>query len=46
MKVGTHTKFMIDFIKDYIDGKIDGYFFKMDYCTYVKEHFPFSLYGR
>ena len=40
MKTGKHTSFMISFIKDFIDGEIDSYFFKMDYCAYVIEHFP------
>lgn len=26
MKKGKHTSFMIDFIKDFIDGEIDSYF--------------------
>jgi predicted ATPase len=40
MKTGKHTIFMINFIKDFIEGEIDCYFFKMDYCAYVIEHFP------
>jgi hypothetical protein len=39
MKTGKHTSFMINFIKDFIDGEIDSYFFKMDYSAYVIEHF-------
>jgi len=41
MKLGKHTKFMIEFIKDFIDGKIDSYFFDLDYNAYVIEHFPY-----
>ncbi|HOK50241.1 MAG TPA: hypothetical protein PLM18_08730 [Sedimentibacter sp.] len=41
MKIGTHTKFMIEFIKDFIDGEIDSYFFDLDYSAYVIEHFPY-----
>jgi predicted ATPase len=40
MKIGKHTSFMIEFIKDFIDGEIDFYFFEMDYPAYVIEHFP------
>jgi len=40
MKFGEHTTFMIDFIKDFIKGEIDCYFFQLDYCAYVIEHFP------
>jgi hypothetical protein len=32
---------MIGFIKDFIDGEIDSYFFKLDYDAYVIEHFPY-----
>jgi hypothetical protein len=28
MKTGKHTSFMINFIKDFIDGEIDSYFLK------------------
>jgi predicted ATPase len=35
---------MISFIKDFIDGEIDCYFFKLDYCAYVIEHFPYMEY--
>lgn len=44
MKTGKHTSFMINFIKDFIDGEIDCYFFKMDYSAYVIEHFPHMEY--
>ena len=44
MKIGKHIKFMISFIKDFIDGEIDCYFFKLDYCAYVIEHFPYMEY--
>ncbi len=44
MKIGKHTSFMIDFIKDFIDGEIDCYFFEMDYSAYVIEHFPHMEY--
>jgi hypothetical protein len=27
MKVGKHTSFMIDFNSDFVDGKLDRYFF-------------------
>ncbi|HOV28406.1 MAG TPA: hypothetical protein PK566_18890 [Pseudobacteroides sp.] len=40
MKVGKHTSFMIDFISDFVDGKLDRYFFDLDYSAYVIEHFP------
>jgi len=41
MKKGKHTSFMIDFIKDFIEGEMDSYFFKLDYDAYVIEHFPY-----
>ncbi|NLM58161.1 MAG: hypothetical protein GX194_03375 [Clostridium sp.] len=41
MKVGKHTKFMINFISDFINGKTERYFFDMDYSAYVIEHFPY-----
>jgi hypothetical protein len=41
MKLGKHTSFMIDFIKDFIDGGTDSYLFKLDYDAYVIEHFPY-----
>ena len=44
MKTGKHTSFMINFIKDFIDGEIDCYFFKMDYSAYVIEHFQHMEY--
>jgi hypothetical protein len=40
MKTGKHTAFMIDFISDFVNGKIDRYFFDLDYSAYVIEHFP------
>ena len=44
MKIGKHTSFMIGFIKDFIDGEIDSYFFKLDYDAYVIV--AFSLHGK
>jgi hypothetical protein len=41
MKVGKHTKFMIDFISEFISGETDRYFFGLDYSAYVIEHFPY-----
>jgi predicted ATPase len=41
MKVGKHTKFMIDFISAFINGEMDRYFFDLDYSAYVIEHFPY-----
>ena len=39
MEIGKHTKFMIGFIKDFINEEIDSYFFDRDYRAYVIEHF-------
>lgn len=41
MKVGKHTKFMIDFISEFISGETDRNFFGLDYSSYVIEHFPY-----
>lgn len=41
MKFEKHTKFMIDFISDFINGEIERYFFDLDYSAYVIEHFPY-----
>jgi hypothetical protein len=40
MNYKKHTAFMIDFISDFINGKIERYFFDLDYSAYVIEHFP------
>lgn len=40
MKFKKHTAFMIDFISDFVNGKIDRYRFDLDYSGYVIEHFP------
>ena len=36
-----HTKFMINFISDFINGETERYFFNLDYNAYVIEHFPY-----
>ena len=41
MNFKKHTKFMIDFISDFVNGEIDRYFFNMDYSAYVIQHFPY-----
>jgi len=41
VKVGKHTAFMIDFIKCFVNGEIDRFFFDLDYSAYVIEHFPY-----
>jgi predicted ATPase len=41
MKIGKHTKFMINFISDFINGETERYFFNLDYNAYVIEHFPY-----
>jgi len=40
MKVGKHTAFMVDFISDFVDGKMSRYNFELDYSGYMIEHFP------
>ena len=40
MKVGKHTKFMINFIEEFINGEMDRFFFDLDYSAYAIEHFP------
>lgn len=40
MSFKKHTAFMIDFISDFVDGKLERYFFDLDYSAYVIEHFP------
>ncbi len=41
MTIGEHTRFMINFISDFINGELDRYFFDLDYSAYVIEHFPY-----
>jgi predicted ATPase len=41
MKFKEHTEFMIDFISNFINGKTSRYFFDLDYCARVIEHFPY-----
>lgn len=41
VKVGKHTKFMIEFITEFVNGEMDRLFFDLDYCAYVIEHFPY-----
>lgn len=41
MKIGKHTKFIIDFIKEFVNGEMDRFFFDLDYSAYVIEHFPY-----
>lgn len=41
MKFGKHTAFMIEFISDFVNGKIERLFFDLDYSHYVIEHFPY-----
>lgn len=40
MKVGKNTKFMLDFINEYLNGEISRENFEMDYSGRVIEYFP------
>jgi len=41
MKIGKHTKFMLDFVGEFVSGEMTRYFFDLDYSGYCIEHFPF-----
>ena len=37
---GKSTWFMLEFMKDFVDGRMDRYFFDLDFDGYIIEHFP------
>lgn len=40
MNTGESTRFMMEFIRDFIDGKMARFEFELDYDGYIIEHFP------
>ena len=36
----TSTNYMIDYVKDFIEGRMERWEFDMDYSAYMIEHYP------